>query len=87
MGLHFFLFDTTALQGYIGKPQRIQVPAVLQGCAYDYAACVHFGKALRVRVRKDAGGGVRLGLLCFLISGSSVILLQTVAMGARDCRG
>jgi hypothetical protein len=51
---------------YVGNPQRIQVPAVLRGCAQDHAARVRFSKSLRVSRRTDTGGGVRLGLLCFV---------------------
>jgi hypothetical protein len=51
---------------YVGNLQRIQVPTVLQGYAHDHAARVRFSKSLRVSRRTDTGGGVRLGLLCFV---------------------
>jgi hypothetical protein len=51
---------------YVGNLQPIQVLAVLQGSAHDHAARVCFSRSLRVSRRTDTGGGVRLGLLCFV---------------------
>src|SRR5439155_25453821 len=52
--------------GHVVHPQRAQIPEILQGRAHNHAARVRVGKSLRVSRSPDAGGGVRLGLLCLL---------------------